>query len=294
MIDFKGKVIVIAGPTASGKSTIAISLAKEIGGYIINADSRQVYKDLNIGTAKPKFDKKISEKERLLNNVRHYLYDFVNPKEEFNLFRYQNLVKKTLENEKGIPILVGGTGLYIDSIVYNYELTESENNNSNLDNKDVRELQSIAKEHLPMMNESDRKNRHRLIRVIQKGSVEKKKGKELDNIYFVIDIDKEILRERVRMRIEEMFKKGLLEENVSLLKNGYSYQDKGMNSIGYIEFKRYFEGSISLDEVKEEIFKNTMSYIKRQRTWFKRNKKSIWVENYDEVLSKASNFILNV
>ena len=292
MIDYKGKVIVIAGPTASGKSDIAISLAREIGGYIINADSRQVYKNLNIGTAKPEFDKKISNLEYILQDVIHYLYDFVDPKENFNLFKYQNLVKEILEHKKVIPILVGGTGLYIDSVVYNYELTKSSNNISELENKSVEELQNLAKEYITMMNESDRKNKHRLIRAIQRDGTGKRKGEELNNIYFVIDIDKEILKERVRVRIEKMFMNGLLEENISLLKKGYSYLDKGMNSIGYIEFKKYFEGDISLEEVKEQIFRNTISYIKRQRTWFKRNKGSIWTDSYEQVLSRASNFIL--
>lgn len=287
MIDYKGKIVVIAGPTASGKSDIALRLAKDINGYIINGDSRQIYKDLNIGTAKPVFDK-----GNILDGVKHYLYDYVNPKDNYTLYDYQKDVQKILENEKGIPILTGGTGLYIDSVVFNYNLVKNNKNISDLDSKSVEELQSIAGVLINDMNESDRGNKHRLIRTIERGGINREKGKSLNHIYFVLDIEKEILIERVYERVNKMFDMGLLEENIDLPSKGYIYKDRGMNSIGYIEFKEYFENKISLDEVKEKIFKNTMSYIKRQRTWFRRNKGSIWIDNYEDIYQKASTFIL--
>ncbi len=293
MIDYKGKIIVIAGPTSSGKSDIALRLAKDINGYIINGDSRQLYRYLDIGTAKPKFDKKISDGKHVLNGITHYLYDFVNPKSNYTLFEYQRDVEKVLQNEKGTPILVGGTGLYIDSVIFNYDLVENTPIQNDLNRKSIEQLQELAKDFLDDMNESDRSNRHRLIRVIERGGINRKRGKELNHMYFVIDIDREILKERVEGRVEKMFEDGLLQENISLLKRGYTYEDKGMNSIGYIEFKEYFEKKISLEEVKEEIIRNTMSYIKRQRTWFKRNKESIWTDDYKKILYKASNFISN-
>ncbi len=291
MITYKGKIIVIAGPTASGKSDMALKLAKDINGYIINGDSRQIYKDLNIGTAKPIFDEKISKNIYLLNGIKHFLYDFVNPKENFTLYEYQNAVGTVLNQEKGIPIIVGGTGMYIDSVIFNYELIPNTKEPKDLETKSLEELQSLAKDHINEMNESDRKNRHRLIRAIERGGINRKKGDMLNHIYFVIDIDKEILKGRVRQRIDKMFEDGLLEENISLRKQGYTYEDKGMNSIGYIEFKEYFNDKISLEEVKEKIYKNTLSYIKRQRTWFRRNSESIWTNSYEDILYKASNFI---
>jgi len=287
MIHYKGKIVVIAGPTASGKSDIALRLAKDINGYIINGDSRQIYKDLNIGTAKPIFDR-----GNILDGVKHYLYDYVNPKDNYTLYDYQKDVQKILENEKGIPILTGGTGLYIDSVVFNYNLVKNNKNISDLDSKSVEELQSIAGVLINDMNESDRGNKHRLIRTIERGGINREKGKSLNHIYFVLDIEKEILIERVYERVNKMFDMGLLEENIDLPSKGYIYKDRGMNSIGYIEFKEYFENKISLDEVKEKIFKNTMSYIKRQRTWFRRNKGSIWIDNYEDIYQKASTFIL--
>ncbi len=292
MIDFEGKILVLAGPTASGKSNIAINLAKVINGYIINADSRQVYRELNIGTAKPKFEKKISEGIHIFNGVKHYLFDFVNPKDSFTLFNYQQMVKEILLKEKKVPILVGGTGLYIDSVIFNYNLSKNDIYTPDLKEKNIKELQHIAKDYLLNMNESDRNNRHRLIRTIQRGGVNRKRGKELNNRYFVIDIDGEILRKRVRERIEGMFEEGLLEENKALLKKGYTYEDRGMNSIGYIEFRDYFENGITIEDVKESIFKNTMSYIKRQRTWFRRNKDCIWTNNLETIYKEASNFVL--
>ena len=291
MIEYKGKIIVIAGATATGKSEISIKLANELNGYIINADSRQIYKKINIGSAKPKFDREISKGIHTLNGITHYLYDFVDPKENFTIFDYQNSVNNVLKNTHGIPILTGGSGLYIDSVVYNYKLSKN-NKNIYLKDKSIEELQELAKEYLPYMSESDRKNRHRLIRAIQREGINREKGKELNNIYFVIDIEKEILQERIKKRIDDMFKEGLLEENISLLKQGYTYDDKGMKTIGYIEFKEYFENKISLEDVKERIFKNTMGYVKRQRTWFKRNKNTIWINDPKEISYLASNFIL--
>jgi tRNA dimethylallyltransferase len=292
MIEYKGKIIVIAGATATGKSEISLKLAKELNGYIINADSRQIYKKINIGSAKPKFNKEISKGIHTLNGVTHYLYDFVDPKENFTIFDYQNCVNNVLKNTHEIPILTGGSGLYIDSVVYNYKLSKN-NKNIYLKDKSIEELQELAKEYLPYMSESDRKNRHRLIRAIQREGINREKGKELNNIYFVIDIEKEILQERIKKRIDDMFKEGLLEENISLLKQGYTYDDKGMKTIGYIEFKEYFENKISLEDVKERIFKNTMAYIKRQRTWFRRNKGSIWVRDYSQILRDSIRFIEN-
>jgi len=291
MIEYKGKIIVIAGATATGKSEISLKLAKELNGHIINADSRQIYTKINIGSAKPKFYKEISKGIHTLNGITHYLYDFVDPKENFTIFDYQNCVNNVLKNTHGIPILTGGSGLYIDSVIYNYKLSKN-NKNIHLEDKNIEELQELAKEYIPYMSESDRKNRHRLIRAIEREGINREKSKELNNIYFVIDIEKEILQERIKKRIDNMFKEGLLEENISLLKQGYTYDDKGMKTIGYIEFKEYFENKISLEDVKERILKNTMGYVKRQKTWFKRNKNAIWVNDPKEISYLASSFIL--
>lgn len=294
MIEYPKEIVVIAGPTASGKSSVGLKLAQKLNGYIINGDSRQLYKKVNIGTAKPKFDKEISRGVHKLNGIYHYLYDFVDPKENFTLFDYQKEVQSVLDEAEGIAILVGGTGLYIDSVVFNYHLTENSNEkDNNLKKKNLKELQELAKEYLTDMSPSDRRNKHRLIRAIQRQEVNRKKGKPLNYKYFVVDLPKEELERRVKKRMKKMFEKGLLEENFSLLNQGYTYQDKGLKSIGYIEFKEYFEGEISLEEVKEKIFRNSMKYIKRQKTWFRRNDNTIWEGDSEKIVQEASNFILN-
>lgn len=289
MIEYQGKIIVIAGPTASGKSDIAIRLAKQLGGYVINADSRQIYKYLNIGTAKPT-PEEIKDDCFIIDGIKHYLFDIVDPKERYSLFKYQRGVSNILRKEKGIPILVGGTGLYIDSVIYNYKLKEN-TYDENLSTLSLEELQSKASDYLGDMTESDRKNRHRLIRVLQRGGMGNERGNRLNAIYFVLDISKDILKKRVEERIEDMFEMGLENENRKLLDMGYTYEDSGLNSIGYMEFREYFNNEITIEELKERIYKNTMKYIKRQRTWFRRNKESIWTDSYDNILQLASNFI---
>lgn len=290
MIGYEGKIIVIAGPTASGKSNLSIQLAKDIGGYIINGDSRQVYKHLSIGTAKPFPDKLLEDGTWIISDVRHFLYDIVDPKDPFTLFEYQQEVQKILDREEGIPIIVGGTGLYIDSVVFNYDLKEN-NHESDLSNLSLEELQERATPFLELMTESDKKNPHRLIRAIQKNSIERNKGKDLNSIYFVLDIEKEELRKRIEKRVDKMFEDGLEDENRELLEKGYKYEDKGLNSIGYREFEKYFRKECTLEEVKEEIVKNTLRYAKRQRTWFRRNKNCVYVNSYESMLDLASNFI---
>lgn len=293
MIDYQGKIIAITGPTASGKSDIALKLAKEINGYIINGDSRQIYKYLSIGTAKPKFETR-KDNVNFLNGIEHYLFDFVSPSSSFTLFEYQQEVQKILDIKKDsnqIPIIVGGSGMYIDSVIFNYDLKESNKEKSELDDKSLEELQYMAKKYQGELNNSDWNNRYRLIRILNRGDINQKKGEELKSKYFVIDIGKELLEERIKDRIESMFTEGLEKENRKLLEMGYTYEDKALNSIGYKEFEDYFNGNRSIEEVKEEIFRNTITYVKRQKTWFRRNSNAIWTNSYDLVLKESLNLI---
>jgi tRNA dimethylallyltransferase len=188
---FDRPIYVIAGPTASGKSSLAIKLAKDINGVIINADSRQVYKELNIGTAKSTPDEIINEKEWKIENISHFLYGFVSIKTPYNLYEYQKDVQSVLDSlpEDKTPILVGGTGLYIDSIVYNYILKKNSYkpaDRESLENKSLSELQEqIDSNILNSLNDSDRNNPVRLIRILEKGSQTFEKGEPLDFKYFV-------------------------------------------------------------------------------------------------------------
>jgi tRNA dimethylallyltransferase len=287
-------IIVIAGPTASGKSNLAIRLAKEIKGKIINADSRQVYKELSIGTGKP------SEKERSL--VAHHLYDYISVKENYNIYRYQKDFNKLLKSfpKKKIPILVGGSGLYIDSVIFNYELKEEKltkrekEKRERLNNLSVGQLQELVRDINPKLleklNRSDRSNPIRLIRLIEREGEILNKKEPRKHKYFVIDLDKKVLNKNIETRVEKMFEMGLLEENRKLREKGLE-KYPALNTIGYQEFIPYFEGKCSLEDVKRKIIKNTKEYAKRQRTWFRKHDHAIWTSNYNLILEESLKFI---
>ncbi len=279
-------IIVIAGPTASGKSSIAIDLARNINGVIINADSRQIYKELSIGTARP------SESE--METIPHYLYGCVSVTEEYNIHKYQKDVLTlidTIPAEKQI-ILVGGTGLYIDSVIFGYDLDSERDNKGQreaLASLTLQELQSrISPDVLDLLNESDRSNSRRLIRIIEKeGTLSTRNMTPVFPCkYFVVDFPKEILEKNVMQRVEKMFEQGLEKEARDAFENGY-YQYPALQSIGYQEFLPYFERvpQYTLNDVKDAIVKNTMKYIKRQKTWFRRNPNAIWVTSLEEILT---------
>ncbi len=294
MIDFKKPIIVLAGPTATGKSSLAIKLAKDIDGYIINGDSRQIYKELKIGTAQPKPDQ-VKKDAWYIDNIKHYLYGHIPAKENYNLFQYQRDVQRVLDKEDTLPILVGGTGLYIDSIVHNYDLKESSNTEytrKDLERMSVKELQSLLKPRvLNRLNSSDIKNPIRLIRAIERGGVNKDKGRQLNYLYLLADLSAGALEGRIKHRVSEMFEEGLEEEISKLLKAGFNYDMPAMQSIGYKEFDGYFQGHKSLEQVKMEIVLHTVQYAKRQNTWFRRNKDTVEIDNYQQARQKVLNFL---
>ena len=293
MFEYLKPLIVIAGPTATGKSSIAINLAKEINGVIINADSRQIYKEISVGTARP------SKKQ--MRDVSHFLYGHVSVKDNYNIYRYQKDVKRILENlsEKQIPIMVGGTGLYIDCVIFNYKLEEEGVAFKKIDLEKREKLNNLSIENLKKLidpnilknlNTSDRDNPVRLIRIIEKGHRIETKGKKLIHKYFVIDIEKEKLNRRIEERVEKMIEEGLIEENIRVRKEGLN-KYPALNTIGYKEFDGYFEKNKSLDDVKKEIIKNTLRYAKKQRTWFRKHKHAIWTNNYDLILEESLKLI---
>lgn len=279
-------IIVIAGPTASGKSKIAIDLAKELDGVIINADSRQVYKELLIGTARPTFSE--------MENIPHYLFGHVSVTEDYNIHRYQKEVIDLINNipdDKQI-ILVGGTGLYIDSIIFGYDLDSERVNKKQREELSLltlEDLQSqISSDVLDMLNESDKNNPRRLIRIIEKEGVATSRNTTpiYPCKYFVLDVSKEDLEKNVKDRVERMFEQGLENEARTLFDNGY-YKYPALQSIGYQEFLPYFTNAsqYTLENVKAEIIRNTMKYIKRQRTWFRRNPNVTWVKSFKDILT---------
>ncbi len=284
----KRPIIVIAGCTASGKSDVAIKLAKEINGVIINADSRQVYKEISIGTAKPTPDE-IEDGVFIIDGIKHYLYSYISVKQQYNLYQYQKdvfaLLKKLPENVT--PIFVGGTGLYIDSVVYNYKLKENPKKEINIDLKglSIKDLQKmIGSKKLEKLNKSDKENPRRLMHIIKHGLPSVKKGKALNHLYFFLDIDVDTIKKNIRLRVEKMFEAGLINENELIHKERLNIYP-ALDTIGYREFDGYFNGEKSIQEVKEEIITHTNQYAKRQRTWFRRNENVEYVKSLEEILS---------
>ena len=294
----KPTVIVIGGPTASGKSNLAVELAKKIDGEIISADSMQIYKDMNIGTAK------ITEEE--MQGIPHYMIDIVSPEERYSVSEYKKEAEKAIEEilKKGkMPIIVGGTGLYIESLIYGIEFQQEEFDEEyrkkldNIAEKEGREkLYEEAKIIDPKAMEKIRKNdRKRIIRVLEiyhktgktktEQEIESRK-KEVKYNYklFAINFDREKLYSRIEQRIDQMIENGLIQE-VEDIKKKYNKFPTAMQGLGYKEVVEYLENKITKEEMLEKLKKETRHYAKRQLTWFRKYKEIIWLEGENEINS---------
>ncbi len=274
----KPKIIVILGPTASGKSALAIDIAKKFKGEVISADSRQVYQELNIGS-----NKVIQEETE---GITHHLLDVIKPDQDYSLHDWQEAAFKTIEeinkNHK-VPIICGGTGLYLSSILQNYQLPKT-------DLALRKELEQYTLEQLikqleisdpEILNSIDTKNKVRVLRALEytlafKASFkndQKTKDCPFDYLVFGLDPEREALYKKIDQRVDQMISAGLVEE----VKTIYSkYQDKdnhALSGIGYKEIIQYVDGLITLEEATELIKKNTRHYAKRQMTWFRRMEK---------------------
>ncbi len=289
-------LIVILGPTASGKSELAIKIAKRFNGEIISADSRQVYKGLNIGAGK------ISKKER--QDILHHLLDIVSPKQTFTVAQYQKLakkaVKKILKRSK-LPIICGGTGFYIDSLIYDYKLPAVPPHSKlrkQLEKKSTEELFYRLKKLDPRRaGNIDRRNKRRLIRAIEiaktLGKIPRiKKTPRYDFLKIGINIPKGKLKNRIFWRVDKMMKLGLINETKDLLKK-HSVDLPAFDTIGYQEIIDYLQGKISLTEAILLIKKNTWQYAKRQMTWFKRDKEIHWIKQEREVYPIIKKFLIS-
>lgn len=292
----KPRVIVIGGPTASGKSKLAIELAKKIKGEIISADSMQIYKDMNIGTAK------VTEEEK--QGIEHYMIDIVSPEERYSVSTYKKEAEKKIEEilAKGkVPIIVGGTGLYIDTLIYGIEFQDEE-----IDEEYRKQLNEIAeKEGLEKLYEKaveidskamekiSKNDRKRIIRVLEiyhktgktKTEQEKESRKnevKYDYQVFAITIEREKLYQRIEKRVDEMLAQGLIEE-VKNWKNKYSKFPTAMQGLGYKEVVEYLQNKITYEEMVENLKKETRHYAKRQLTWFRKNKEIIWLNGEEDI-----------
>lgn len=296
----KQPLIVLTGPTAVGKTKASIRLAKEIGGEIISADSMQVYKHMDIGSAK------ISPEE--MEGVPHYLIDVLEPEEEFHVVRFQQMAKEAMKQIYAgghIPILVGGTGFYIQAVLYDIDFTENKG-----EPEYRKELEEYARTYGPQLlhdrlrtvdakaaDEIHANNVKRVIRALEYHHLtgecisahnerERARKSPYEFRYFVLNDVRNILYERIDNRVDQMMKEGLLQEVEALKMRGCTRDMVSMQGLGYKELFAYLEGEITLERAVYQIKRDTRHFAKRQITWFKREKQVLWIEknqlNYDE------------
>ena len=281
------KVLVIVGPTASGKSAFGIECAKAFNGEIISGDSIQIYRGLNIGSAK------ISQDE--MSNIKHHLIDIKDANETYSVKEFQERGRSLIEEislKNKLPIIVGGTGLYIKALLYDYvffDEEEKDNPYDELSNEDIYDV--LLKEDPASLEKIHINNRKRLVRalnVLRKHKTgiadiaSKQEHKLLYDAKIIgLTLDRESLYERINMRVDKMIDEGLLEEIQGLLDSGVNFSNQSMQGIGYKEFKEYFNGEKTLDECIASVKSNTKHFAKRQYTWFKNQMNLNWYEDKD-------------
>lgn len=292
----KPKVIVICGPTASGKTALSIQLAKAMNGEIVSADSMQIYEDMDIGTAKPTYEE--------MEGVKHYLVGNVSPTIRYSVANYKVDALKAIEEilQKGkTPIVVGGTGLYVDSLVQGIEY-----DNIEVDLEYRKELDKIAEENgldvlyqkameidpeaMKKISQNDKKRISRVLEIYHSTGKNKttqeiesrEKENPYDFVVFAIDMEREKLYERINKRVDIMIESGLIEEVKSLISK-YEELPTAIQGLGYKEVVSYLKNEITYDEMVEKIKQETRHYAKRQLTWFRRNKEIIWIDGLDDI-----------
>lgn len=296
MSNQKQKLLILTGPTAVGKTELSIRLAKEIKGEIISADSMQVYRGMDIGTAK------ITAEE--MQGVPHHLLDCFDPDEEFNVAVFQKLAREAIENitSRGcVPVLTGGTAFYIQALLYGINFNEEEHDNSYRDSLYEIGATEDGKQRLhAMLSECDPEyadtvhynNMKRVVRALEYqyftgrkfseyNAEQREREAEYDFCYFVLNDERAHLYDRIDKRVDIMVKNGLLQEVAALKEKGYANSLVSMQGVGYKEIISYLDGEISLEESIELIKKNTRHFAKRQLTWFRKEDDVIWVNKPD-------------
>ena len=279
-------IICIAGPSGIGKTKMSVELAKKYNAIVVNADATQIYKELNIGSAK------ITEEEK--EGIPHFLFDIKSPDEDYSVSDYQKDARKILDDNKDKNIIViGGTGLYIKSLFYDYKFKEFENKNDyeELSNK---ELYEKVKE-LDPNTDIHENNRVRMISFLNRDGINYKTDKELyDVIYIGLTTDRDNLYNILDKRVDKMLDMGLLEETKTLF-NKYPNSNILKRAIGYKELKDYLDGNASLEDSLDLIKKNTRHYAKRQYTWFNNQMHITWfdvnINNFNETVLEVTNYI---
>ena len=293
--------IFIIGPTASGKTKLSIDLAKELGGEIINADSMYIYKDMNIGTAKPT--------KQEMSNVPHHLIDIINPIDDFSVATYSKLARELISTIK-LPIIVGGTGFYIDSILYNQSYGQCFDEKRRNEIKEYYATNGIdalynrlkAIDPNTIVNKNDIKRVIRAIEISESTNIASSKlcdksiNSDINPIIICLNMDRAILYDRINRRVDQMISNGLIDE-VKNMHSKYSNNLDKIVAIGYKELFDYIDGKTTIDESIELIKKRTRNYAKRQITWFKRYKNAMWFDlnkdSLDTILSTIKSKLTN-
>ena len=285
-------LIILTGPTAAGKTNLSLSLAKAVGGEILSADSMQVYRHMDIGSAK------IGREQ--MGNVAHHLIDVLEPWEEFHVVRFQELCRESMKGiyERGhIPILTGGTGFYIQAVVKDIDFTENEENAKFRQEMEAlaekegaaalhARLQAADPEAAAAIHENNVKRTIRALeyhmltgqKISEHNEAEKKKESPYRFCYFVLNEERSRLYERIDRRVDEMLEKGLVREVLQLKEMGCRREMVSMQGLGYKEILDYLDGECSLEEAVYRIKRDTRHFAKRQLTWFRREPDVIWVE----------------
>ena len=307
-IHMKNRVLVVVGPTAVGKTKLAIEIAKKINGEIISADSMQVYKYMDIGTAKPTLEE--------MQGIRHYMIDVFEPNEECNVAKYKEMAEECIEEilaRDKIPMIVGGTGLYINTVVDNIQFSETitdwdyrakldERANSEGVEVLFKELQKIDSEAAKKIHPNDLRRIIRALEVYNStgnpisyhNELSRQKPSKYNFTMIGLNMDRTDLYKRIDQRVEKMFEQGLLAEVRCLVERGVSLENTCMQGLGYKEIADYIEGRISLEETVEIIKRNSRRYAKRQLTWFRRDKRIEWLdmnEDLENIIKKIMNYL---
>ncbi|EKE25514.1 MAG: tRNA delta(2)-isopentenylpyrophosphate transferase [uncultured bacterium] len=314
----KPKIIVIVGPTASGKSDAAIKLAKKFNGEIISADSRQVFKGMDMGSGKVirdfteiyNFQFPISNKDEgyFSEGILHHLIDIADPNEEFNISHFKKMANDAIEKIllKGkIPIICGGTGFWIQSLTDNMNLPEVPPNQKlrdELDKKSALELfEELKKSDPERASAIDSQNKYRLIRALEiidaigkvpnKTSVISHQPSKYNYLQIGITVNREILNEKIKKRLDERFNENMIQEVEKLHIDGVSWEKLESFGLEYRWIARFLQSKITSEEMKEKLYFDIIHYAKRQMTWFGRNKKILWKNNFEEIENEVKKFL---
>lgn len=300
-------ILILSGPTGIGKTAISLKLAKELSGEIISSDSMQIYKYMDVGSAK------ISKEE--MQGIPHHLINVVEPNEEFSVAKFKTLAEEAIEDisKRGkYPIIVGGTGLYINSLIFNYSFTGTYK-----DNDYRKSLEALANEKgkefvHDLLKDRDVDSYNKLYpndlkRVIRALEVYKLSGKTIGELnkeqdiydvpynihYYVLNMDRDKLYERINKRVDEMISSGLIEEVINLKEKGYNSNMQSMKGIGYKEILYYLDNKISLEEAINMIKQGSRNYAKRQLTWFRKDNRTKWIDKDNLTEDEIVKFIIN-